>query len=161
MKAFQSITTSTITKTLTLLALGSALIGMHGSAMALTTQNGSICKPYGNSNIGGLISTMFGVGNNSGAPMGVICPVVRTVAAPAGGFSVWVDGAASANETTSCTLYSVEYNGTYLGAVSFSSTGSFSRLLTLPQAQVTTFSSQSVYCLLPASGAIWDIEPAQ
>ncbi len=162
MKTILSIATSLITKTLAWLALGSALMGLHGSALALTTEHGSICKPYGNSNTAGLYASIYGVSNASGAGLSIICPVVRTVAAPAGGFSVWVDGLSAASDTTYCSLYSVDYNGTYLGAVSFSATGpNFTRLLTLPQAQVPFYSSQSVYCYLPDGGRIHDIEPVQ
>lgn len=159
MKTFLFIATSIFTKTLALLAFGSALIGLHGSAMALTTEHGSICKPYGNSNTAGLHASIYGVSNYSGAGLSVICPVVRTVPAPAGGFSVWVDGSAAASDTTYCSLYSINYDGTYLGAVSFSATGSFTRLLTLTA--VPFFSSQSVYCYVPNNGSIHDVEPVQ
>jgi hypothetical protein len=137
-----------------------ALAGMHNSASALTTEPGASCKPYGNSNTAGLYSYVSGVYNYSGGSMSVACPVVRTVAAPAGGYSVWVDGSASSG-TTSCTLYSYNYTNAYLGSVSFSATGVFDRLLTLPQSQVPTFSSQVVYCYVPANGALYDVEPVQ
>ena len=129
------------------------------SAFALTTEHATICKPYGNSGTAGLFSYTNGVYNNSGTAMGVICPVVRTVAAGAAGYSVWVDGTSSS--TTSCTLYSYNYAGAYLGSTSFSATGRFSRLLTLPQSQVPTYSSQAVYCYLPTNGSLNDIEPVQ
>lgn len=158
MKMFLFIAKSIFTRALASLALGSALIGMHGSAMALTTEHGSICKPYGYSNTAGLYASIYGVSNYSGAGLGVICPVVRTVAAPAGGFSVWVD-VSTASGSFSCTLYSTNYNGTYLGAVSFSGVGT--HLLTLPQSQVPYYSSQSVYCYMPNNGTVYDIEPVQ
>jgi len=137
-----------------------ALIGMQTSAFALTTQHATICKPYGNSNTAGLYSYVTGAFNYSGASMSVACPVVRTTAAPASGFSVWVDGTA-ASGTISCSLYSYNYNGTFLGSTSFSATGVFDRQLTLPQSQVPTYSSQVVYCYVPNSGGIYDIEPVQ
>jgi len=146
---------------LTLAALvGFAALGTQTSAFALTTQHGTVCKPYGNSNTAGLYSYINGAFNYSGASLGVACPVVRTVAAPASGFSVWVDGTASTG-TVSCTLYSYNFNNTYLGSVSFSATGTFDQLLTLPQAQVPTYSSQVVYCYLPANGGVFDVEPVQ
>ena len=162
MKTFRFITRSIFTKTLALLALVSALIGLPGSAMALTTEHGSICKPYGNSNTAGLYSSIYGASNYSGTGLSIICPVVRTVPAPLGGYSVWVDGASAASDTTYCSLYSVDYNGTYLGAASFSATGpNFTRLLTLPASQVPYYSSQSVYCYVPNNGSISDVEPIQ
>jgi hypothetical protein len=162
MKTFLFIAKSPLTRALASLALGSALIGLHGSAMALTTEHGSICKPYGNSNTAGLFSSIYGVGNYSGGALSIICPVVRTVPAPAGGYSVWVDGKSAASDTTSCSLYSINYDGSYLGVASFSAPGpTFTRLLTLPQSQVPFFSSQSVYCYVPNNGSITDIEPVQ
>lgn len=159
MKAFLSIARSFFMRTLASLALGSALIGLHGSAMALTTEHGSICKPYGNSNTGGLYASILGVANYSGAGLSVICPVVRTVTVPTdGSFSVWVD-VSTASGSFSCGLYSVNYDGTYLGSVSFSGVGT--HLLTLPQTVVPFFSSQSVYCYMPNGGTIYDIEPVQ
>jgi hypothetical protein len=138
------------------------LVGLQGSAFALTTEHGTICKAYGNSNTANLYSYTNGVVNGSAAAMGVICPVVRTIAAPASGFSVWVDGSGGTG-TAYCTLYSYNYTGAYLGSVSFNATGNFTRLVTLPQAQVPFYSSQAVYCYLPGSsqGRLFDIEPVQ
>jgi hypothetical protein len=160
MKIEKSQSASLFGRVMSAMALAFALFGMSGSAMALTTEHGTVCKPYGNSNTSGLYSYVTGVYNYSGAALGVACPVVRTVAAGAGGYSVWVDGTASTG-TAYCTLYSYNYDGTYLGSVSFSATGTFSRLVTLPQSQVTTFSSQVVYCSLPNNGGLFDIEPVQ
>lgn len=129
------------------------------SAFALTTEHATICKPYGNSSTSGLYSYTSGVYNYSNSAMSVICPVVRTAAAGTAGFSVWVDGTSSG--TTSCTLYSYNYTGAYLGSISFSAAGRFDRLLTLPQSQVPTYSSQAVYCYLPTNGSLNDIEPVQ
>jgi len=157
----QSITKSLSMRALAPMGLALAVLaGMHGSASALTTEHGTSCKPYGNSSTAGLYSYVSGVYNYSGAYMSVACPVVRTVAAPAAGFSVWVDGTASTG-TASCTMYSYNYNNTYLGSISFSATGIFDRLITLPQSQVPTYSSQVVYCYMPANGALFDIEPVQ
>jgi len=162
MKTFLFIAPSFFTRALAALALGLALMGLHGSAMALTTEHGTICKPYGNSNTAGLYASIYGVANYSGAGLAVICPVVRTVTVPAGSsFSVWVDGSAAASDTTYCSLYSTNYDGSYLGAASFSATGAFSRLLTLPDTQVPYYSSQSVYCYVPNNGNLYDIEPNQ
>jgi hypothetical protein len=137
-----------------------ALLGVHGSAAALTTEHATVCKPYGNSAASGLYSYINGVYNYSGAAMGVACPIVRTIAAPAGGYGVWVDGTASTG-TISCTLYSYDYTGAYMGAASFTATGVFDRQLTLPQSQVPTYSSQVLYCSVPANGGLFDVEPIQ
>lgn len=137
-----------------------SLMGVHGSAAALTTEHGSTCKPYGNSATSGLYSYISGVYNYSTASMGVACPVVRNGEAATTGYSVWVDGSAS-NGTTSCTLYSYSFGDNYLGSISFSATGVFDRLLTLPQSQVPAYSSQVVYCYVPVNGSLYDVEPVQ
>ena len=143
------------------LALGT-LMGVHGQSWAapLTTLNGNTCKPYGNSATSGLYSYTNSAYNASGGSMYVNCPVVRTGSALSTGYSVWVDGSA-ASGTTTCWLYSYNYNGTYLGSVSFSATGTFDRELTLTQAQVPYYSSQSLLCYVPNGGSMYDIEPVQ
>jgi hypothetical protein len=144
------------------LAVFSSLWG-H-SAFALTTEHGTICKPYGYTNTAGLYAATSGVYNYSGGNLGVACPVVRTISAPAGGnYSVWVDGTTAAGTNGSCTLYSYNYNGTFMGSVSTGAlpAGNFTRLLTLTAAQVPYYSSQMVYCYLPPNGAVRDVEPVQ
>ena len=142
--------------------MAGALMGAHGSAAAapLTTVNGNTCKPYGNSATSGLYSYTNSAYNGSGAAMYVTCPVVRTVSAPATGYTIWVDGSAGSG-TTTCSLYSYNYTGAYIGGVSFSATGTFDRTLTLTAAQVPTYSSQSLLCYVPAGGSMYDVEPVQ
>ena len=142
--------------------IAGALMGAHGSAAAapLTTVNGNTCKPYGNSATSGLYSYTNSAYNGSGAAMYVTCPVVRTVSAPATGYTIWVDGSAGSG-TTTCSLYSYNYTGAYIGGVSFSATGTFDRTLTLTAAQVPTYSSQSLLCYVPNGGSMYDVEPIQ
>lgn len=136
------------------------LTGAAAPALALTTEHGTICKPYATTSPSSLGSYLDGVQNVSGSTIYVVCPVVRTIAAPAGGFTVWVDGSAN-NGTVYCYLYSYNYNRQLLGSTSFNATGTFDRTLTLPQDQVTTYSSQVVFCSLPPGGAVFDVEPVQ
>ena len=145
---------------LAVFAAAFAFLGGQSSAFALTTEHATVCKPFGDSSTPGLNSRINGVFNFSGVSLGVVCPVVRTVAAPATGYSVWVDGTASTGSAY-CSLYSFNYNQTLMGAVSFSATGVFSRLLTLPQSQVPFYSSQVVSCSLPPNGVLYDVEPVQ
>ncbi len=144
---------------LSVLAAALAFMG-QSSAFALTTESATVCKPFGDSSTPGLNSRINGVFNFSGGSLGVVCPLVRTVAAPAAGYSVWVDGTASTG-SASCSLYSFDYNQTFMGAASFTATGVFSRVLTLPQSQVPFYSSQVVSCYLPPNGVLYDIEPMQ
>ena len=155
-----SFKSATLRALVPLALVSGALMGVHGTASALTTESATVCKPYGNSNTAGLYSYVNGVHNYSGASMAVACPIIRTVAAPSGGYSIWVDGSAAAG-TASCSIYSYNYTGAYLGSVSFSATGTFDRLITLPAAQAPTYSSQVVYCVLPNNGGLFDVEPVQ
>jgi hypothetical protein len=145
---------SRLISSLTIALLG--LVAFHGSAFALTTETGAICKPYGASNAAGLNMQVNGAFNFSGSSMYVVCPVVRNGAVNATSLTVWVDGNAGAG-TMSCWLYSWDYDGTFLGSSSFSATGRFSRILPLTHAQLYSYSSQSVLCYVPNNGGIFDI----
>jgi hypothetical protein len=136
------------------------LVGLHGSALAFETAHGALCKPYGKSTMDGLNSSAGGAQNLSGRTLSVVCPVVRNVQALAGDFSVWVDGTASEG-TVYCALYSYHFTGRLLSSTSFSATGVFDRLLTLPPEDVQRYSSQVVFCTLPPNGKIFDIEPVE
>jgi hypothetical protein len=136
------------------------MVGMHGSALAFETTHGALCKPYGKSTVDGLNSLAGGVLNQSGRTLSVVCPVIRRVQSLEGDFSVWVDGAASEG-TASCAMYSYHFTGRFLGSTSFSATGVFDHLLTLPPGAVQRYSSQVVFCTLPPNGKIFDIEPVE
>jgi hypothetical protein len=141
---------------LSLAAVG--LFGLQGSAMALTTINGSICKPEF-SNAPGLLATINGALNKSGGTMKVFCPIVRTAAAPAGGWGVFVDGNA-ASGTISCTLSSVNFDNAFKASKTSSAAGTFDMFISLPQDKVPTFSHQTLVCFLPNNAQLFDIEPS-
>jgi len=139
------------------------LLGLSTSAFALTTEHGSICKAYGSSTTAGVYTYITGTFNSSGGSLGLICPVVRTIPSPAGGYSVWVQGTSGAAGGGSCAMYSYDYNNTFKGSIGTGAlpAGFFSRVLTLTAAQVPFWSSQSVYCYLPSGGGIYNVEPVQ
>lgn len=136
------------------------LAGLPGPATALTTQPASMCVLNGGGSPPGATALTTEYYNGSAYLQNVVCPVVRTMPAAAGGFSVWIDGNAASGSTT-CQLWSFNYNGTLLGLTSFTAAGTFDRQLTLPQSQVTTYSYQVVTCALPPYSALYDIEPVQ
>ena len=128
------------------------LFGLQGSAMALTSINANICQSDFNVRIirsGGFIQ------NASANTISVVCPVIRTAAAPAFGWQVYVDGSAPAPTTArgklSCQLESYNFDNKFLGAVSFTieNASKFDRLLTLPVALVPFYSHQALVCSLP------------
>jgi hypothetical protein len=139
------------------------LLGLQGSAMALTSLNANVCQitdlTPGIIRSGGFIQNV--AANNRT----VICPVIRIAEAPASGWSVFVDGSAPAPTTAGgslrCQLESYYFDGRFLGAVSFTITSArtFDEVLTLPAAQVPVYSHQVLSCGLPPNGTLFDIEP--
>jgi hypothetical protein len=135
------------------------LLGLQGTAMALTTQGALVCKGNG-AVAAGLYFDRHGVWNGGDA-QGVYCPVPRLAAAPASGFSVLVDGFAPPGTTVYCSMYSDDWNDAFVGYVAAPAlTGKFSFYLTLPQSQVPTFSTQTVYCHLPHYGELFNVDPS-
>jgi hypothetical protein len=136
------------------------LFGLQGSALALTQQNGSICRPhnYANGNNAVLYTTGRGIFNfDTAAAHQVDCPIIRSTSAGASGLHVWVAGQGA----NYCQLDSFDFYGTHLGGTSFQSTGSqtFSHEFVLPQSQVPAYSTQSLYCNLGSGGALFSIDP--
>jgi len=144
-------------------ALGaSALVGLHGSALALTTINGSVCRVNGDSGTAGLQSYATGVTNMTAGVLGVICPIVRTIPAfPGKTYDVWVDGHTGTGPGF-CSLYSVrDLDGSPIIAQRKEFNGPFHEKFTLPAVHVPTWSSQAMFCALSPKGKIYDVEPVQ
>jgi hypothetical protein len=142
---------------LSLTAIG--LFGLQGSAMALTQQNGSICRPhnYANGNNAVLYTTTQGIFNFDTAAHQVDCPVIRSTQAGTSGLHVWVAGQGS----NYCVLSSYDFYGSFLGSTSFQSSGAqtFAHEFVLPQSQVPAYSTQALYCNLGSGGALFSIDP--
>ena len=136
------------------------LLGLQGSAMALTSINANICQ----SDVRIIRSGGF-IQNASANSISVVCPVIRIADAPASGWSVFVDGSApaptTAGGTLRCQLESYNFDNNFLGAVAFtvSAPGKFDRLLTLPKDKVPFYSHQALFCSLPPNSALFDIQP--
>jgi len=140
------------------------------SCLTLTAQatnanhSGTICKNYNASQVTDIDYLASGTRNINASPRSIICPLVRAPTST-NSAAVYVDGYHSGSQTTTCTLYSYNYNGTYLGSVSFTQTGSgaFDRYLSLPAPQAPTYATLSVLCTIPGGGAgiIYDIDVIQ
>lgn len=135
------------------------LFGLQGSAMALVSINANICQVTDLTP--GIIRSGGFIQNGAVNTRTVICPIVRTGAAPAGGYSVFIDGNVPAGGGLRCQLESYNFNNTFLGAalLAIDTAGNFDRLLTLPQSQVPTFSHQALFCRLPRNASLFDIQP--
>jgi hypothetical protein len=146
--------------TLAVGALGS--LGLSGNAYAVNANHsGTICKNYNAAEATDIDYLPSGTRNLNANPRYVICPIVRSPTST-NQVNVYVDGFASAGHTVSCTLYSYDFNGTFLGTQSFPAprTGVFDQYLSVPGAY---WSNASVLCYLPgsATGIIYDVDVVQ
>ena len=138
------------------------LFGLQGSAMALTTMNANVCQIVDVTTPGPTVLRQgSGITNFAASYRNVHCPIIRTAAATAAGYSVFVDGNLLAGPPLVCELDSYNYDGRFLGLASLfiDTVGNFDRLMTLPQSQVPTFSHQVLSCAMPHGASLFDIEP--
>jgi hypothetical protein len=84
----------------------------------------------------------------------VVCPVERSpLASGATTASFYVDGLNMGGVSTTCWLYSFNYNGTFLASTSFtSSAATYDQLLTFTAANAPTYAYISLDCYLPGNG---------
>jgi len=103
-------------------------------------------------NIGYSLNGVFTVGGPTAGF--VTCNLPRAplaTGATSGGF--YVDGDNFNGGTAACTIYSIDYTGTFLGSASFSaSEAHFDRFLSLPAAQLPFYAYTYLSCGLSANG---------
>lgn len=138
-------------------------MSLPGNAYAVNANNaGTICKNYNASQVADIDYLPNGTRNLNASSRYVICPIVRSPTSASYAVNVYVDGFAAAGRTISCTLYSYDYTGTFLGSQSFPSarTGTFDQYLSVPGHY---WGTASVLCLLPGSagGIIYDVDVVQ
>lgn len=147
------------------LIVGITSLGLSINAHAVNANHsGTICKNYNASQVTDIDYLTSGTRNLNASPRAVICPLVRAPNSTSN-VAVYVDGFHSGTQTTTCTLYSYDYNGTYKGSNSFTQTssGSWDRYLSLPAGQGPYWGTASVLCTIPGSahGIIYDIDVVQ
>lgn len=154
----------------TALSLGLALtlgtfgsLSLPGNAYAVNANNsGTSCKNYNAAQVADIDYLPSGTRNLNASSRYVICPVVRSTTSVSNRVNVYVDGFAAAGRTISCTLYSYDFTGTFLGSQSFPAarTGTFDQYLSVAGSY---WGNASVLCLLPASagGVIYDVDVVQ
>lgn len=117
--------------------------------------NGSYCKPYYGSQAANLYHQYNGTYNASAAGTYISCPVlVDEIVNTTGTTQVWVYWTASAAaDTISCSLYSMNGNGTARQGQFGSKAGS--GWLAMPNLTTDDYwGSYSMYCYLPRNGNI-------
>jgi hypothetical protein len=131
-------------------------------ARTLTTQHGSVCKPFMYDIPGVLYSSGAGVWNISSAMLTVLCPITRVGEVSFSGLRVWIGGYAPSGSTVACGLASFDNMSNYIAGeqLIFKGTGTnFDYAMVLRQAEVPMYSYQSVLCDMPAGSGINYIQP--
>jgi len=139
-----------------------ASFGLCSNAYAVNANHsGTVCKNYNASQVTDIDYLPNGTRNLNASARYVICPITRSPTST-NQVSVYIDGFASSGNTVSCTLYSYDYNGTFLGSQSFPTprTGTFDQHLAVAGSY---WGNASVLCLLPgnAGGIIYGVEVVQ
>ena len=146
------------------LTLGTfGLLSLSSNAYAVNANNsGTSCRNYNAAQVADIDYLASGTRNLNASSRYVICPIVRSTTSASYAVNVYVDGFAAAGKSISCTLYSYDFTGTFLGSQSFPTarTGTFDQYLSVAGHY---WSNASVLCLLPGSagGIIYDVDVVQ
>jgi len=135
------------------LSLGVASLGLLGlvsesHAVNINT-SATACKGYGLSAASDFVTYSDGIRNATTTGRYVICPVIRSpLSGTSGGF--YVSGSNNPGQTTSCTLFSWEYNGTFKAAKSFQSSGArYDSYLSFTNVELPYGGFLSLMCYMP------------
>ena len=135
------------------LALAAVMAGIFvpsGNAMAdFAVHSGSICHSYDKGQVNDIDFFSDGVKNIAIAPRRVICPLVvtHTPGQTTGDVYVYY----STNVSFSCTLYSYDWTGAFLGSKTSSPYPAVTALR-IGSVLSTEISNHSLVCTLPANG---------
>jgi hypothetical protein len=123
--------------------------------------HGTLCLPYeGRDNAANFIMDAVGLYNRGGGVANgvafALCPAVRSIdTTPRGVVAFYVDGDNFGGGATTCTLYSFDYTGTFLGSVQVQSGArNYDMYLTLPAEQASFWAYTSVFCEIPSAGRL-------
>ena len=156
--------TSAITRKLawSLALLGFLAVAPMAQAAAITDESGTICKNY-NAGQATLVDYFPNATRNLATySLPVICPVARNTSDTNGAY-VYIDINHYGTQTTYCTAYSVNYNGTYLasGSANWTGAGFHEFAISLYGAgKSNAWSNYSVLCTIPGngSGLLYDVD---
>jgi hypothetical protein len=150
------------------LVLSVVLLGalaILSTAHAVTNHAGAICKNYFASEAALIDYNPHGTRSLKTSATAIICPLTRHVV-NTNGTTVFVDITHSGFFTTSCTAYSFDFSGFFLGSVSasFTGTGFHEFALNLNGNGLSrVFSDYSVLCVIPgnAGGILNSIDTSE
>ena len=150
-----------------ILATGMVVLtaGTEPTVAANINSSGTFCQNFNAAQVTDIDYLASGVRNLNVNPRAVICSVPRSpLAAGATSGVFFVDGRNTGGASTTCTLSSFNFNGTFLGSTSFTSAAAtYNQFLSLPSAQLGTFAYVSVLCTLPgnANGVLFGVTSFQ
>jgi hypothetical protein len=138
------------------------LVPSNAVLAATVFHHGSICHSLNQSQAKDLVINTEGVRNIATATRKVICPLVVTHTPGQTTGGVLVDNRTQVPLSTSisCTLYSYDFVGSFLGSTT--NTSGFNSYITLSGVPANIFSNHTVVCSLPpnSSGRLIGIESA-
>lgn len=141
--------------------LGSAaLMSIHPSALAAWTYDtlhATACVAAGGADPA-IRAEVGGIRNTAGAAVTVLCPVMRTIAAPTTGYRVYANGSALVG---ACWLHSRAATGEALWSALMTGADSGRRVTAVLPSDSPTQSAQVIECKLPPGGAIYSLEFVQ
>lgn len=130
-------------------------IGASPAAYAgvVSNHHGGVCQPFTASEHATTEYSSDGVRRLATTNGSLVCPLVRRTT-NSNGATAYVDVYHTMSKTTSCTLYSYNWNGDFLGAISanWTGTGFHELALTLGAGKSAFWSNYSVRCLMPGQG---------
>ncbi len=155
---------STFTRTLLggLTLLGLLSLAPVVQAAAITDASGTLCKNYNAGQVTFIDYLVDGTRNLASYAVPVICPVARNTS-DTNGATVFVNLTTFSAQTTSCTAYSYDFTGAFLGSASGSSTGTGFQTIGLNLSgagKSTVWSNYSVLCTIAGNGQalIYDVD---
>lgn len=139
------------------------ILSISNSALAATVfHHGSICRSLNQSQAKDLVINTEGVRNIATTARSVICPLVvtHTPGQTTGGVLVDYRTTVPFSTAISCTLYSYEFTGSFMGSTT--NTSGFNTYISLLGVPADIFSNYTVLCSLPPSstGRLIAIESA-
>ncbi|MBL8253984.1 MAG: hypothetical protein JNJ76_10310 [Candidatus Competibacter sp.] len=138
------------------MTLGISLAAALGNAptayAAVNNHPGSICQPDIPSDSVNVNYDNSKITNNGSSPVSVICPIIRTSTTSTGA-TVYVDVEHYFNTTTSCSVSSFDFNGTFLGSAvgSFNGVGFKEIAMSLGSGKSSFWSRYTVKCTIPGN----------
>lgn len=146
----------------TLLLLGSLAAAPMAGAV-ITDHSGTICKNFNASEAAQIDYLTNGARSYKTSATSLICPLTRNTS-NSGGAWVYVDVTHSGTQTSCCSAFSWDWNGTFLGSASapcWTGSGPHDFAINLTGVgKSTPWSNYSVLCTIPgnASGLIRDVD---